>query len=159
VARVAAEEMSMEFNMSMVVPASPAQLWNTLIDVPSISSCIPGCENVEEIERLATYKATVKQKIGPFKVEVPADIVVESVTEPSNVRIRAMGRDKFTGTRLTAILDVNVTPDGSESTLAVDAKVDIQGRLATMGLGIIKRRVDQNFEEFEAKLKSLLGAA
>ncbi|WP_431015670.1 CoxG family protein [Bradyrhizobium pachyrhizi] len=149
----------MEFNMSMVVPATPAQLWDALIDVPSISSCIPGCENVEEIERLATYKATVKQKIGPFKVEVPADIVVESVTEPSNVRIRAMGRDKFTGTRLTAILDVNVTPDGSESTLAVDATVDIQGRLATMGLGVIRRRVDRNFEEFEAKLKSLLGAA
>jgi len=151
--------MSMEFNMSMVVPATPAQLWNTLIDVPSISSCIPGCENVEEIERLVTYKATVKQKIGPFKLEVPADIVVESVSEPSNVRIRAIGRDKFTGTRLTAVLDVNVTPEGSESTLAVDAKVDIQGRLATMGLGIIKRRVDQNFEEFEAKLKSLLGVA
>jgi len=149
----------MEFNMSMVVPATPAQLWNTLIDVPSISSCIPGCENVEEIERLVTYKATVKQKIGPFKLEVPADIVVESVSEPSNVRIRAIGRDKFTGTRLTAVLDVNVTPEGSESTLAVDAKVDIQGRLATMGLGIIKRRVDQNFEEFEAKLKSLLGVA
>ncbi len=151
--------MSMEFNMSMVVPATPAQLWNMLIDVPSISSCIPGCENVEEIERLATYKATVKQKIGPFKVEVPADIIVEAVSEPSNVRIRATGRDKFTGTRLTAILDVNVTPDGTDSTLAVCAKVDIQGRLAAMGLGVIKRRVDQNFEEFEKKLKDMLGAA
>lgn len=148
----------MEFNMSMVVPATPAQLWTALVDVPSISSCIPGCENVEEIERLATYKATVKQKIGPFKVEVPADITVESVTEPSNVRIRATGRDKFTGTRLTAVLDVIVSPDGTDSTLAVDAKVDIQGRLATMGLGVIRRRVDQNFEEFEVKLKTLLGA-
>lgn len=145
--------------MSMVVPAAPAELWKTLLDVPSISSCIPGCENVEEIERLVSYKATVKQKIGPFKIEVPADIVVEAITEPSNVRIRATGRDKFTGTRLTASLDVNVTTDGSDSTLAVDAKVDIQGRLATMGLGVIKRRVDQNFEEFEVKLKSLVGSA
>lgn len=149
----------MEFNMSMVVPASPAELWKTLLDVPSISSCIPGCENVEEIERLAIYKATVKQKIGPFKVEVPADIVVESITEPLNVKIRATGRDKFTGTRLTAILDINVVPVGADSTLAVDAKVDIHGRLATMGLGVIKRRVDQNFEEFEGKLKNLVGAA
>ncbi|KIZ47836.1 MULTISPECIES: SRPBCC domain-containing protein [Rhodopseudomonas] len=149
----------MEFNMSMVVPASPEELWKTLLDVPSISSCIPGCENVEEIERFATYKATVKQKIGPFKVEVPADIVVEAMTAPSNVRIRATGRDKFTGTRLTASLDVNVTAEGSDSTLAVEAKVDIQGRLASMGLGVIKRRVDQNFEEFEIKLKNLVGAA
>jgi carbon monoxide dehydrogenase subunit G len=149
----------MEFNMSMAVPASPAELWNTLLDVPRISGCIPGCENVEEIERLATYKAIVKQKIGPFKVEVPADIIVESVTEPSHVRTRATGRDKFTGTRLVVILDVTVTPAETGSTLAVDAKVDVQGRLATMGFGVIKRRVDQNFEEFEERLKKLLDAA
>lgn len=150
----------MEFNMSMVVPATPTQLWSTLLDVPRISGCIPGCENVEEIERLATYKATVKQKIGPFKIEVPADIVVESMMEPSHVRTRATGRDKLTGTRLAVILDVTVTPEGSgSSTFSVDATVDVQGRLATMGLGVIKRRVDQNFEEFEKRLKEMLGAA
>jgi carbon monoxide dehydrogenase subunit G len=149
----------MEFKMSMVVPATPAELWSTLLDVPRISSCIPGCDNVEEIERLETYKATVKQKIGPFKIEVPADIVVESITEPSHVRTRATGRDKFTGTRLAVVLDVTVTPQDAGSTFAVEAKVDVQGRLASMGFGVIKRRVDQNFEEFEKKLKDMLGAA
>ena len=38
-------------------------------------------------------------------------------------------------------------------------ELDVQGRLATMGFGVIKRRVDQNFEEFERRLKELLGAA
>ncbi|MGM4903850.1 CoxG family protein [Tardiphaga sp. 866_E4_N2_1] len=143
----------------MVVPATPAELWSTLLDVPRISACIPGCDHIEEIERLATYKATVKQKIGPFKIEVPADIVVESITEPSHVRTRATGRDKFTGTRLVVVLDVTVTPEEAGSIFSVDAKIDVQGRLATMGFGIIKRRVDQNFEEFEKKLKEMLDAA
>lgn len=57
------------------------------------------------------------------------------------------------------VLDVTVTPEETGSTFAVDAKVDVQGRLATMGFGVIKRRVDQNFEEFERRLKELLGAA
>jgi carbon monoxide dehydrogenase subunit G len=149
----------MEFKMSMVVPATPAELWSTLLDVPRISACIPGCDHVEEIERLATYKATVKQKIGPFKIEVQADIVVESITEPSHVRTRATGRDKFTGTRLVVVLDVTVTPEKTGSIFSVDAKVDVQGRLAAMGFGVIKRRVDQNFEEFEKKLKEMLDAA
>jgi uncharacterized protein len=52
-----------------------------------------------------------------------------------------------------------VIPEDSGSRLTVDAKVEIQGRLATMGLGVIKRRVDQNFEEFETRLKTLLGGA
>ncbi len=149
----------MEFKMSMVVPATPEELWSILLNVPRISACIPGCENVEEIEPLATYKATIKQKIGPFKVEAPADIVVESITEPSHIRTRATGRDKFTGTRIAVVLDVTVTPEEVGSIFAVDAKVDVQGRLATMGFGVIKRRVDQNFEEFEKKLKEMLGAA
>lgn len=149
----------MQFSMTMALPAAPAELWNTLTDVARISQCIPGCENVEEIERLATYKATVKQKIGPFKIEVPADIVVESVTEPTHVRTRATGRDKFTGTRLAVILDVTVTPlDGAGSTLNVEAQVDVQGRLASLGMGIIKRRADQNFEEFEQRLKAVMEA-
>jgi carbon monoxide dehydrogenase subunit G len=149
----------MEFKMSMVVPATPEELWSILLDVPRISACIPGCVNVEEIEPLATYKATIKQKIGPFKVEAPAEIVVESITEPSHIRTRATARDKFTGTRIAVVLDVTVTPEEVGSVFAVDAKVDVQGRLATMGFGVIKRRVDQNFEEFENKLKEMLGAA
>lgn len=149
----------MEFKMSMVVPATPEELWGVLLDVPRISACIPGCVDVEEIEQLATYKATIKQKIGPFKVEAPADIVVESITEPTHIRTRATARDKFTGTRIAVVLDVTVTPEDVGSVFAVEAKVDVQGRLATMGLGVIKRRVDQNFEEFESKLKAMLGAA
>lgn len=149
----------MQFSMTMALPAAPTELWKTLTDVARISQCIPGCENVEEIERLASYKATVKQKIGPFKIEVPADIIVDSVTEPSHVRTRATGRDKFTGTRLAVILDVTVTPlDGAGSTLNVEAQVDVQGRLASLGMGIIKRRADQNFEEFEQRLKAVMEA-
>jgi carbon monoxide dehydrogenase subunit G len=144
--------------MTMALSAPPVELWKTLTDVARISQCIPGCENVEEIERLATYKAMVKQKIGPFKIEVPADIVVESVTEPSHVRTRATGRDKFTGTRLAVILDVTVMLDGAGSTLNVEAQVDVQGRLASLGMGIIRRRADQNFEEFEQRLKAVMEA-
>lgn len=149
----------MQFSMSMVLPAAPAQLWDTLTEITRISQCIPGCEDVEEVERLAVYKALMKQKVGPFKIEVPADIVVESFTEPSHVRTRATGRDKFTGTRLAVVLDVVVTPrEGEGSTLDLQAEVDVQGRLASLGFGIIKRRADQNFEEFEQRLKKMLEA-
>ncbi|HVR58455.1 MAG TPA: SRPBCC domain-containing protein [Pseudolabrys sp.] len=149
----------MEFSMSMAVTSAPAELWKTLIDVARISQCIPGCENVEEIERLTVYKATVRQKIGPFKIEAPADIVVEAIEEPAHVRTRATARDKFTGTRIAVMLNVTVTPrDGAGSTLDVQAQVDVQGRLASLGFGMIKRRVDQNFEEFELRLKKMLEA-
>ena len=59
----------MEFNMSMVVPATPEELWKTLIDVPSISSCIPGCENVEEITRLDSHLDEIERLIPAYKLD------------------------------------------------------------------------------------------
>jgi uncharacterized protein len=145
-----------QFTMAMDLPGAPKDIWGVLTDVKRISECIPGCENVEEIDRLAAYKATVKQKIGPFKLEVPADIVVNSVIEPSQVGIRATGRDKITGTRLSVVLDVTITPQGQGSKLNVGAQLEVQGRLATLGLSVIKRRAEQNFQEFETRLRAIL---
>ncbi|WJR79896.1 SRPBCC domain-containing protein [Bradyrhizobium sp. NP1] len=146
----------MQFAMSMDLPAAPERMWGVLTDVKRISECIPGCENVEEIVRLATYKATVKQKIGPFKLEVPADIVVDEVVEPSRVGMHATGRDKFTGTRLSVALEVTLVREGHGAKLNVSAQLDVQGRLATLGMSVIKRRAEQNFQEFETRLRAVL---
>lgn len=146
----------MQFVMSMDLPAAPQEMWSVLTDVKRISECIPGCENVEEIDRLATYKAIVRQKIGPFKLEVPADIVVDNVVEPSHVGMHAAGRDRITGTRLSVVLDVTLSPLGEGSRLNVEARLEVQGRLATLGLSVIKRRAEQNFQEFEARLRAIL---
>jgi carbon monoxide dehydrogenase subunit G len=145
-----------QFAMSMDLPAAPQEMWSVLTDVKRISECIPGCESVEEIDRLAAYKAIVKQKIGPFKLEVPADIVVDNVVEPSHVGMQATGRDKITGTRLSVSLDVILAPHGEGSRLNVEARLEVQGRLATLGLSVIKRRAEQNFQEFEARLRAIL---
>lgn len=149
----------MQFTMSMDLAAAPEETWSVLTDVKRISECIPGCENVQEIERLAVYKATVKQKIGPFKLEVPADILVDEADEPTRVRMHAAGSDKFTGTRLSVVMDVTLVPENKGTKLKVDAQIEVNGRLATLGMPMIKRRAEQNFQEFEFWLLALLEKA
>jgi carbon monoxide dehydrogenase subunit G len=148
-----------QFTMSMDLAAAPEEMWSVLTDVKRISECIPGCENVQEIERLAVYKATVKQKIGPFKLEVPADILVDEANQPMRVRMHAVGSDKFTGTRLSVVMDVTLVPDERGTKLKVDAQLEVNGRLATLGMPMIKRRAEQNFQEFESRLLALLEKA
>jgi carbon monoxide dehydrogenase subunit G len=148
-----------QFTMSMDLAAAPEEMWSVLTNVKRISECIPGCENVQEIERLAVYKATVKQKIGPFKLEVPADILVDEADEPARVRMHATGSDKFTGTRLSVVMDVTLVPEEKGTKLKVDAQLEVNGRLATLGMPMIKRRAEQNFQEFESRLLALLEKA
>ncbi len=142
--------------MEAELPAAPAQVWPVMLDIGRIAGCIPGCEQIAERETLKLYSAVMKQKIGPFKLEVPAEIVVEEFLEPDFVRARAFGKDKITGTTLEVILDVRLTPAATGSLLVVNATLQVAGRLASLGHSIIKKKAEENFAQFETRFRAEL---
>ncbi|MBX3513866.1 MAG: hypothetical protein KF826_16205 [Xanthobacteraceae bacterium] len=147
----------MDFSFEAVLPTTPDRIWTLMIDIERMAACIPGCEKIEEQERLKLYGAVMKQKIGPFKLEVPAQINVESYEEPSFVNAAATGKDKFTGTTLTVSLKVKVEPEGEgASKFSVNAQLAVAGRLASLGYSVIKKKAEENFVEFERRIKEQL---
>lgn len=147
----------MDFRMEASLPSAPGDVWLVMVDIARIAGCIPGCEQIEEHEKLKLYRAVLKQKIGPFKLEVPAEIVVDEYQEPNFVRARAVGKDKFTGTILTVNLDVKLAPEEANgSRLGVDADLQVAGRLASLGYSIIKKKAEENFAVFEQHLRAEL---
>jgi carbon monoxide dehydrogenase subunit G len=147
----------MDFSFEAVLPTTPDRIWTLMIDIERMAACIPGCEKIEEQEKLKLYSAVMKQKIGPFKLEVPAQINVESYEEPSFVNAAAAGKDKFTGTTLTVSLKVNVAREGyGASKFSVNAQLAVAGRLASLGYSVIKKKAEENFIEFERRIKEQL---
>lgn len=128
----------MDFHMAADLPHSPQRVWEVMVDIARIASCIPGCEQIEERARLENYTAVMKQKIGPFRLEVPAEIVVEEHEEPHRIRARAFGRDKLTGTTLNVVFNVGIVPHDAGSRLDVNASLQVAGRLASLGHSVIK---------------------
>lgn len=147
----------MEFRIDAVLPATSAQLWAIFFDVQRVAALIPGCENVAEVEPLKEFSAVMKQKIGPFKLEVPTRIMVESHTIERQVVLVAAGSDKLTGTTIDVRLKVDLeeqrSADGVECRLAVDAGMQVAGRLASLGYPIVKKRSEDLFAEFERRLR------
>jgi carbon monoxide dehydrogenase subunit G len=142
----------MEFQMQTDLPHPPGKVWCVMVDIARIAECIPGCEQVEELAALDHYKAVMKQKIGPFKLEVPAEIKVSEYEEPRFVLAHASGKDKFTRTTLGVALRVDVVPQGDQgSRLSVQAELQVAGRLASLGYAMIKKRAEENFAEFERR--------
>lgn len=161
----------MNFLLGVVLTAKPEAIWPIFFDVGRIAGLIPGCEQVEEKEPLALYSAVMRQKIGPFKLEVPAEIRVEELFAPMRVRARAKGRDKFTGTTLDVLLEV-VLERIDESVDTIDAgcaeggtrltvatTMQVAGRLASLGYPVIKKKAEEIFVEFEKRLRAELGIA
>lgn len=147
----------MDFSFETVLPTPPERVWTFIIDIERMAACIPGCEHIEAQEVLKSYSAVMKQKIGPFKLEVPAQISVESYEEPSFVNATATGKDKFTGTTLSVALRVNVEPvEAASSKFTVNAELTVAGRLASLGYSVIKKKAEENFVEFERRVKEQL---
>lgn len=151
----------MNFNIGGVVPATASQLWAIFFDVRQVADLIPGCEDVVEVEPLKEFSAVMKQKVGPFKLEVPTRIVVESHVPERQVRLRATGRDKRTATTIDVQMNVDLDDRGAGQgcRLDVDAQMQVAGRMASLGYPIIKKKSEELFAEFESRLRRKLGVA
>ncbi len=146
----------MHFDIDADLPVPVAQLWDILFDISRIAGLIPGCENVQEVIPKSQYTALMKQKIGPFKFEVPAQIIVEQMQTLQSVRLRVSGKDKFTATTINVLMDVLLSADQTTTKLQLHADLQIAGRLATLGYPVIKKKSVELFNEFESRLRALL---
>ena len=150
----------MNFRIDADLPASPQALWALFFDVQRVARLIPGCEDVVETASLSAYAAVMKQKIGPFRIEVPTAIVVEAREEPRCVRLHASGRDRVTGTTLDVRLAVALEALPAAGTrVGVDATLQVAGRLASLGYPVVKKKSEELFAEFEKRLRAELQVA
>jgi carbon monoxide dehydrogenase subunit G len=76
--------------------------------------------------------------------------------ELSRIRAQASGADNKIGSRMKIELDVTLQEQGGKTVLGFIAGVDILGKLAALGHGIIKRKADQVLDEFAQAVKKRL---
>ena len=69
---------------------------------------------------------------------------------------QATGADNKIGSRMKLDLDVHLREDGDKTILGFVAGVDILGKLAALGHGIIKRKAEQVLDEFAQAVKTKL---
>lgn len=150
----------MDFRAEIVVPSPAERLWSVLTDFRRAAACVPGCEEIEEVLPLERYRAVIRRRVGPFRVEVPIDIVMEALEEGASLRARATGRDTVSGTSVSANLRLSLARAAdAETRLAVTASIQVSGRLASLGFPMIRRQTEDAFDEFGARLRQMLGAS
>jgi carbon monoxide dehydrogenase subunit G len=137
------------------LPGAPAEVWEALWDVPALARCIPGCGDVETLEAGRRYRATIRDRVGPFKVAVPLEILVDP-TPPTRLEVKASGRDSALGSPVTVGLVAGLAPAGPGTRLALEGKGEVGGKLAALGQGIIQRKTRDILDAFATNLSDLL---
>ena len=146
----------MQFQKEVEILAPREKVWQFIWDVDRFIACVPGCKDAKTIEDGKRYSAIMTEKVGPFKVEFPTTIEVLEREELTRIKAQASGADNKIGSRMKIDLDVNLRADGDKTILGFTAGVDILGKLAALGHGIIKRKADQVLEEFAQAVKKKL---
>lgn len=146
----------MRFEKQVEIQAPKEKVWNFIWDVDRFIACVPGCKEANTLEAGKRYSAIMVEKVGPFRVEFPTVIEVLEREELTRIKAQASGADNKIGSRMKIDLDVNLKGEGAQTTLGFIANVDILGKLAALGHGIIKRKADQVLEEFALAVKKRL---
>ena len=68
-ARAARDERGMLIDHRITVPAPPERVWEFMMDIPAVSRCVPGLDNVARIDD-QTYSGVMSVRVGPIAVKL-----------------------------------------------------------------------------------------
>jgi carbon monoxide dehydrogenase subunit G len=149
----------MTFENSFVVQAPIDDVWTALLDVERVAPCMPGAEVLERVDDDA-YKVGIKVKLGPISMLYRGQVEILERDEDAR---RALMRARAKEARGQGTADAHVRmrldeqPDGTRATL--ETEVQLSGRAAAMGQGVIADVSAKLVEEFAANLAEMLEPA
>ncbi len=148
----------MELSNEFVVPVAIDDAWEVLTDVERIAPCMPGAR-LESVEG-DDYHGVVKVKVGPVTVEYKgtAQFLERDATAHKAV-LRASGRETRGQGNATATVTAELASEGEATRVAVRTELDITGRVAQFGRGMLADVSTKLLGQFVERLESdVLGA-
>ena len=128
----------MQLEQSFSVAADPDRTYAFLLDVNSVAGCIPGISGVEE-QDADTFVGLLKVKVGPIGVTYRGTATITSRDpEARRATVSAQGIEGVGAGRVRASAEMRVTPEDSGSLVTMTTDLEIAGRLAQFGRGIIE---------------------
>lgn len=151
---------AIEIEERFTVNAPVERVWRHLLDPEQIVVCLPGAELLE-VEGERTFHGQMKVKVGPVTVAYKGQIDLTEVDEAGR-RIQMVGKGKEKGGTGTAkmTMDSRVIPlDQGGCEVMVHSDVELAGRIARFGRGMIQSVAGQLFKQFANNVRETLESA
>lgn len=141
------------FSGTISLNAEPARVWDFLLDAKAFAACVPGIEDVNQIDD-RTFEGTINATIGPMSGDFPFRAQIEDSQPPSELSAHVEGKDSVTKSTIEAQLGMTLTPSHAGGTeLAYRAVVDIHGRLAIIGDMVLRATAAVMLDEFTNRVR------
>ena len=133
------------------------RVWAYLIDPRNVVKCLPGAE-LTSVENESTFLGKVKVKVGPIVAAYSGKVIITERDDAARV-VRMTGEGKEGGgggSAKVAITSTVVELPGGMSEVRVTADLDIVGKIAQFGRGMIESVNKQMFRQFTECVRATL---
>src|SRR5918996_3974170 len=147
--------MILDGKIDLDVPVEKA--WDFLIDINKFSACLPGIEEVKQIDD-KTFEGVLAAAVGPISGKFSFRSTIVESRPPDQMVVRTEGTDSVTKSTVNADMTVdlrNVSADKTEMKYRADVK--IKGRLAILGDMVLRATATLILQEFARRLHKELG--
>ncbi len=142
--------MKIEDSFRVEVPVEEA--WKVLLDLERIAPCLPGAQ-LTEVEG-DEYRGTVKIKVGPITAQYKGVAKIEEADEANRkVVLQAEGRDTRGQGNASATVIATLVGDGDGTTVNIDTDLNITGKVAQFGRGVMADVSSKLLGQFADNLK------
>jgi uncharacterized protein len=142
--------VKIEDSFQVDVPVDEA--WKVLLDLERIAPCLPGAQ-LTEVEG-DEYRGTVKIKVGPITAQYKGVAKIEEADEANRkVVLQAEGRDTRGQGNASATVTATLVPEGTSTTVNIDTDLNITGKVAQFGRGVMADVSSKLLGQFADNLK------
>jgi hypothetical protein len=142
----------MELTNTFSVSQPVDRAWEVITDLERVAPCLPGAAllGVEGDD----YRGAVKIKVGPVTAQYEGVArFAERDDDAHHAVLRAEGRDVRGQGNAAATIDVTLAAQGSGTQVTVDTDLELAGRVAQFGRGVIADVSGKLIGQFAARLE------
>lgn len=126
----------MQLEHTFTVPAGVEQAWQVLLDIGRIAPCMPGAA-IDSVDG-DDFTGTVKVRLGPIGLTYKGKATfVEKDAVAHRTVIDARGKDARGNGTATAKITATLVPDGDGTAVTVLTDLNITGKPAQFGRGVM----------------------
>lgn len=136
---------------------APEKAWDFLIDIDKFSTCLPGIDEVTQIDN-KTFDGVISAAVGPISGKFSFRSTILESDPPAQLVVRTEGKDSVTKSTVNADMTVALRRVSEAKTeMEYRADVKIAGRLAILGDMVLRATATLILQEFTRRLKKGLG--
>jgi carbon monoxide dehydrogenase subunit G len=146
----------MEFQNEFDVKAPIDEVYGAMLDLERVAPAMPGAEVLEKTDE-NHYKVGIKVKVGPISMQYRGDVeIVDKNPETHSATIKVAAREARGQGTANADVGLRLDERGDATHGEMTSSVQLAGKAAAMGGGVIKDVSAKLVDQFARNLGSML---